>query len=367
MHIVVAMSGGVDSSVTALLLKEAGHRVTGVFLRNGVSAPSSGSHKGCCSARDACDAEEVAGILGIPFYSLDHSRPFARIVEDFIADYAAGLTPNPCVQCNRDVKFGELLQFAQALGARRVASGHYARCSSRGGEVHLRRGRDRAKDQSYVLATVPREALVQSLFPCGELHKDEVRGHAERAGLPVHAKAESQEICFVPSGDYRDLLRARRPDLFAPGPVVDGDGKTIGAHDGHAGFTVGQRRGLKLGGKGPWFVVETDPQANAVRVGRREDVGTDVCRIEGCSWLVDPLPGAGAYQPAPRDGLRLQVRAHHAAVPVRRLWADGPGLMVELARKEVVSPGQIAVLYRGDRVLAAGRFVRPRGTAETTL
>jgi tRNA-specific 2-thiouridylase len=351
------MSGGVDSSVTALLLAEAGHEVIGVFLRNGISAPHGGAHKGCCSSRDACDAQEVAGLLGIPFYAIDHAQPFQRIVDAFVADYAEGRTPNPCVQCNREIKFGELHRFAASMGASHVATGHYARLAADDHEVRLLRGRDHAKDQSYVLATVEREALRRSLFPCGELHKDEVRERAERAGLPVFAKPESQEICFVPSGDYRDLLRERRPELFSPGRIVDGDGNRLGEHEGYPAFTIGQRRGLQLGGGGPWFVTAIEPERNEVRVGRRGDAATPTGTLGEVNWIAPPR-SADAFSGLIYSGL-IQVRAHHEAVPAVARAIGGDRLRVELtAGSEVLTPGQIGVLYEGDRVLAAGRFER---------
>ena len=263
MRVVVAMSGGVDSSVSALLLREQGHDVIGVFLRNGVEAgdqPARGRAHGCCGATDALDAEEVASALSIPFYALDHARDFARVIDDFVAAYARGETPNPCVQCNRELKFGALLRFARALGAERLATGHYARVAADGDGVALLRATDRAKDQSYVLATVEREALARALFPVGGLTKAEVRERARRAGLPVHAKPESFDLCFVPSGDHRDLLRERRPELFRDGPIRDVDGAELGRHGGAAGFTVGQRRGLALAFGGPRYVVASEPR-----------------------------------------------------------------------------------------------------------
>lgn len=354
-RVVVAMSGGVDSSVTALRLVEEGHEVLGVFLRNGVShaTESAGPRQGCCSVRDAGDAEEVAGILGVPFYSLDHSEGFDRIVHAFVEDYAAGRTPNPCVDCNRDLKFGELLRFARAMGAAAVATGHYARCTVVDGQLALRRARDRRKDQSYVLATVARSDLRRARFPLGELTKEEVRGQAERAGLPVHAKAESQEICFVPSGDYRDLLRERRPEVLRPGPIVDQQGVRLGTHPGAAGFTVGQRRGLGLGGHGPYYVLETDPEGNVVTVGPPEALRQPAARLRQVNWVRPTPDGPGACR------LDLQVRAHHRGQGGVARWERPDQVLVALDPPgEVIAPGQVGVLYEGDRVVAAGRLER---------
>ena len=341
MRVVVAMSGGVDSSVSALLLREAGHDVVGVYLRNGVEGPRArGRGHGCCGVADACDAEEVAALLGIPFYALDESAAFGRIVDEFVAAYARGDTPNPCIQCNRELKFGELLRFARALGVERVATGHYARCTADGEGVALRRARDLAKDQSYVLARVPAAALARALFPVGELAKDEVRAHARRAGLPVHAKAESQEICFVPTGDYRDLLRARRPELFRSGPIRDADGSELGVHDGTAGFTVGQRRGTRLALGTPRYVLRTEPAANAVVVGTRAQLLQRSARLRQVEWLAEER-GAGAA-----EGWSLQVRAHHVPVAVTGVAAGDAADAVDVAH---APPG-----YAGERVVGSG-------------
>ncbi len=361
MRVVVAMSGGVDSSVSALLLREQGHDVLGVFLRNGVEAGARGKGHGCCGATDARDAEEVAANLGIPFYALDHAAPFGRIIDDFVAAYARGETPNPCMQCNRDLKFGALLEFAERMGAERLATGHYARLVSRddgvepsngaecGDAIELRRARDPAKDQSYVLATVAPEALARSCFPIGALLKSEVRERARRAGLPVHSKPESQEICFVPTGDYRDLVRARRPELFQPGEIRDLDGHYVGTHEGTAGFTVGQRRGLGIAFGEPRYVVATEPATNRVIVGRRADLAQLHARLHA------PNPLAPAHEWAVGARVELQVRAHHA--PVAGTVAAIASDLVEVALDppgESLTPGQVGVLYRGDRALLAG-------------
>jgi len=354
--VVVAMSGGVDSSVAAMLLRDQGHEILGVFLRNGIDHPERrGAHHGCCSAVDACDAEEVASILGVPFYSIDSRRSFASIIQSFVDDYSVGLTPNPCVLCNRDLKFGELLEFALAMGAWGVATGHYARCgASRDGRLELRRGLDRRKDQSYVLAMVHRESLLRSLFPLGELLKEQVREIARQAGLPTHNKRESQEICFVPSGDHRDILREHRPRSFRKGDIRRTDGTILGEHDGAIGCTVGQRHGLRLGGTGPYYVLSTAPESNEVVVGRKEELLQRECSLDSLCELAPPLELGGNCQ--------IQLRAHHvpcAAMVVRRsgdsllLRLEGPG--------EVLTPGQYGVVYRGDRVMAAGR-IHPRRT-----
>jgi tRNA-specific 2-thiouridylase len=322
--------------------------VVGVFLRNGVTEPRArGRGHGCCGVADALDAEEVAGLLGIPFYALDESAAFERIVAGFVGAYARGETPNPCVQCNRELKFGELLRFANALEAERVATGHYARCETRDDAVVLRRARERAKDQSYVLATVAPAALKRALFPVGELTKEEVRDHARRAGLPVHAKPESQEICFVPTGDYRDLLRERRPDLFRAGPVRDGSGALVGEHGGVAGFTVGQRKGLGVAFGAPRYVVATDAATNTVVVGERRELLRQRCRLRDARWFASVAGDGG--------GRSLQVRAHHEPVGLAGLaLVDGGAELTIAPPGEAITPGQIGVVYEGERVLGAG-------------
>ena len=363
MRIVVAMSGGVDSSVSALLLKEQGHEVIGVFLRNGIEAgdrgpgqaPKPALKQGCCGAIDSADAAEVAGLLGVPYYALDQAREFGRIVDAFVDSYASGDTPNPCVMCNREIKFGALLGFARALGAERIATGHYARLATRfsptpsaTGEVELRRARDHAKDQSYVLAAVAPAALALALFPIGELEKEEVRAHARRAGLPVHSKPESQEICFVPTGDYRDLLRSRRPELFRAGAIRDTRGAEVGRHEGTAAFTIGQRRGLNVAFGVPRYVVATEPSTNTVVVGERSDLLTRHARLERVSWLMAPPP-EGALDCV------LQLRAHHEPVSAVLRTVDRATAEVELAAPgAAITPGQLGVAYLGERVVASG-------------
>jgi tRNA-specific 2-thiouridylase len=350
-RVVVAMSGGVDSSVSALLLREQGHEVIAVFLRNGIEAGARGKGQGCCGATDARDAEEVAGLLSIPFYSLDHAAPFASIIDRFVAAWSRGETPNPCVDCNRSIKFGALLELADRLGADALATGHYARLAVDGsGGVELRRARDRAKDQSYVLATVERAALSRALFPLADLTKDEVRELARRNGLPVHSKPESQEICFVPTGDYRDLLRERRPELFSRGAVLATDGRVVGHHDGAVGFTVGQRKGLRLAAATPRYVVRTDLPRNEVVVGTAAEARRTTATIRA----VNDLAHGSRF---PSDGkVELQLRAHHApvAATLSEALPDGTRQFRLAPPGEVVTPGQIAVAYQGDLVLLAG-------------
>jgi tRNA-specific 2-thiouridylase len=340
-RVVVAMSGGVDSSVAACLLHEQGYDVVGMFLRVGVEEPADAtcptaadgatppsaygtaraggavttegpttatparrSHQGCCSAADAADARFVAGLLGIPFFALNFQRPFARVIDYFADEYAAGRTPNPCIICNQDLKFGRLVEYADAVGARYIATGHYARIlpagrhgEQRAGRPVLCRGADPAKDQSYVLFGLDRAVLDRVLFPVGGYRKDEVRALAARFGLPVHDKPDSVEICFVPDGDYARVVQERRPEAFAEGDVVDASGRRLGRHGGVARYTIGQRRGLGIATGRPAYVTDINLADNTVTLGDRGDLLRDGLIATACNLLVDPA----ALHPEPRD------------------------------------------------------------------
>jgi tRNA-specific 2-thiouridylase len=339
-RILVAMSGGVDSSVAAALLKSAGHEVIGTFMSNGIQAERPTAHQGCCGIEDAADARRVAENLGIPFYVLDLSRKFDELIEAFAAAYAAGRTPNPCIECNRTFKFGALLEMARDLGAARVATGHYARLVGQAGERMLARARDAGKDQSYVLWPLGFETLQQVEFPLGELTKDEVRAEARRMGLRTADKPESMEICFVPGGDYRAIVRERQPAALAAGDVVDVHGKVLGQHEGIAGFTIGQRRGLPAGQAEPMFVVRIDASERRVVVGPRSALAATRCRLDGLVF--------GSAQPwsslSEVNGF-LQVRAHHRAVAVRVQVAASNAYVDFREPVDAVTPGQSAVLY----------------------
>lgn len=338
----VAMSGGVDSSTVAALLVEAGDDVVGVFMRNGVTG-SEGS-RSCCSLSDARDARAVADRLGIPFYAHDLSRPFAKLIDAFAADYAAGRTPNPCVVCNNDLKFGALADLADDLGCDGVATGHYARLVNGA----LLRGLDATKDQSYLLAGLTTEQLGRARFPIGGLTKAAVRATARRFDLPVAEKRDSADICFVPGGNYRQVVADRLGNLGRPGVVTDGEGQTLAEHGGIGGFTVGQRRGLGVAVGRPAFVTAIDSQTGQVRIGDRMDLSRAMARIEDVNWLVSI-----------EDGQRVeaQLRHHHTPEPAT-VRLDGETVLLRFLRPSLdVTPGQYAVLYRGDRVLAAGRLM----------
>jgi tRNA-specific 2-thiouridylase len=348
-RIVVAMSGGVDSSVAAWLLKEKGLDVVGLFLRNGVqhAGPLAlAQRQGCCSVDDSRDAGVVATRLGIPFYVVDYGQEFGAIIGNFVDSYRRGLTPNPCVECNRDLKFGALLDFARSIGAGAVATGHYAQLSPTGtGEVRLRRGAHREKDQSYVLAAMHPDTLRSAQFPVGDLRKPDVRALAKKADLPVFDKRESQEICFVPSNDYRDLLDSRGVH-GTPGNIVDTRGHVLGRHGGYEHFTVGQRKGIGVSGPSALYVTAIRPTTAEVVVGPREELATRRLHSSRGNWF-DPAPRAGESR-----RYFVQVRAHHQAVPaIVTAGSDGESLVVEFEEAEpAIAPGQLAVFYDGDVV-----------------
>ncbi len=341
-RVLAAMSGGVDSSVAALLLQQQGYEVVGVFMRNGVAGKSA-QEKSCCSASDARDAAVVAERLGIPFYAIDYAEEFGVLMDHFAAEYRRGRTPNPCVLCNQQLKFGRLFSLADDVGATAVATGHYARVV--GGQ--LRTARDADKDQTYYLFGVERAALARTLFPLGDLSKSEVRGLAAAAGLVTAAKPESMEICFVTSGDYRDVVRARGGGGRA-GRFVDAAGHELGRHDGIDGFTVGQRRGLPALGR-PHYVAAIDAASGDVTLAPRDGLERTLAAVAGVRWLVDP--------PAPGAEVRAQVkvRARHAPAPATIVVDDGGSAHVRFeAPVTAITPGQAAVFYAGDLVLGGG-------------
>jgi len=354
-RIVVAMSGGVDSSVAAAWLVERGYDVVGVTLHLW-DYPDDGSVKGrCCAPEDQHDARRVADHLGIPHYSFDRRELFAReVVEPFVDAYLAGSTPSPCVVCNRAVKMSELFALADRLGARKVATGHYARTVKGAGRVELYRGRDRDKDQSYFLYTLSQAQLKRIEFPLGEATKVEVRNDALRRGLPGASKGESQELCFVPTGRYDAFVERRAGDRARPGPIVDGQGRVVGAHRGVHRFTIGQRKGLGVALGTPAFVVGIDTETSAVRLGGADELLHFGATLTGARFFDDvALPVRAA----------VRVRYRHQGVAATLTRDDATVRVAFDEPVRAVSRGQIAVAYSGDRVLGGGTIERALGEA----
>jgi tRNA-specific 2-thiouridylase len=336
--VLVAMSGGVDSSVAAALLRGAGHDVTGVTLKLWGGA----SDSGCCSVADVEDARRVAAQLGIPHYVFDFTDDFhEHVVDPYVDAYSRARTPNPCVECNRTVKFGRLLDRALAMGFDKIATGHHARIvtDAEHGPM-LYRGADPAKDQSYVLYMLGRRELARILLPVGELTKRDVRAHAARLGLRTAAKPESMDVCFITRGDRERFLVQRSSP--SPGSIVDTSGARLGTHDGVHGFTIGQRRGLGVAVGERRFVVDLDAETATVVLGTRDDLLVDSVRVERASF--------SAEAPGPHDDVLAQVRAHGGPIPGR--WSGDTFVYAEPAPR--VAPGQVVALYRGPQLLGGG-------------
>ena len=348
---VVAMSGGVDSSVAAWLLAREGFELVGLFMRNGIHVTEAEARKkSCCSVGDARDARMVAAALGIPFQAVDLSDEFGGIIRYFLAEYAAGRTPNPCAVCNRELKFGRLFDFAAELGAEYVATGHYARIEHQGGRPRVLRGLDRDKDQSYQLFCVHEENLARTLLPLGGLQKSAVRGLASEAGIRTAEKPDSQEICFVPGNDYRELLEQHGVELH-PGELVDTAGRVLGRHEGTEHFTIGQRRGLGVAAGVPLYVVEIDTAGGRVVLGTAEQCGSRALLASGLNWI-------GFDPPDEPFRAEVQVRYRHGAVPATVELAGDAARVVFDAPEMAVAPGQGAALYHGERLLGGGWIAR---------
>lgn len=353
-RVVLAMSGGVDSSVAAYLLKEQGYDVVGLFMRTGVEnvetseCDTTSSHKkGCCSAVDAGDARRVADRLDIPFYALDFERDFTRIMDYFVTEYTKGRTPNPCVVCNNWLKFGKLWSYGKQLDADFIATGHYVQMIRRDNGCEVHRGADPGKDQSYVLFGLRKNILPHLLFPIGGYRKEEVRAMARRLGLNVADKPDSVEICFVPDNDHAAFIKQRHPELNTAGNIVDRAGTVLASHEGIEKFTIGQRKGFGFGSHGRRYVLEIVPETRDVVIGEREELLSCGLRAERVNWLID----------APAESLTCQakIRYRHEASQATVTMLPNDSVRVDFAEPQsAVTPGQAVVFYTGEQMLGGG-------------
>ncbi|MBP2150156.1 tRNA 2-thiouridine(34) synthase MnmA [Xanthobacter flavus] len=367
-RVVVAMSGGVDSSVVAALLARAGYDVVGVTLQlydHGEAAHRAGS---CCAGQDIYDASEVARTLGIPHYVLDYESRFREeVIDRFAASYAAGVTPIPCVDCNRTVKFRDLLATAEELGARYLATGHYvASRALPGGGRGLFRAAEEARDQSYFLYATTAAQLDKLRFPLGEMQKADVRALAAEFGLPVAEKPDSQDICFVPGGDYAEVVQRLRPEAGEAGDIVHLDGRVLGRHKGVLHYTIGQRKGLGIATPEPLYVISIDASRREVRVGPREALAVRAISMADVNWLGD-LPFDAALDA--ETEVYVKVRSTRSPVPARLgRTADGAPAVHLALGEEGVAPGQACVLYdapgAGARLLGGGTIVKAERVAK---
>jgi tRNA-uridine 2-sulfurtransferase len=361
-RVIVALSGGVDSSVAAALLVEQGYDVIGVMLRLWVE-PMYEKEDGfvanrCCSLESLGDARSVADRLRIPFYVINAEEPFRSLVVDpFVREYASGRTPNPCLICNRRIRFGYLLEYARSLGADYLATGHYARIRQGGdGKLELWRGADQAKDQSYVLSVLGQDEFHQVLFPVGEYTKAQVRAMAADRGLPTASKTESQDLCFVADGDYRRFLARWAPHSVRPGPILDRHGQRLGTHRGLPFYTVGQRGGLGIAASRPLYVLELRVESNALVVGPAEELGRRWLQTASVNWISGSPPTA----PFP-----AQIQIRYRAQPARATVVPRSDMSAEVYLAEPlrgVTPGQAAVFYEGETCLGGGTISDARAS-----
>lgn len=364
LRVLAAMSGGVDSAVAAALLAEQGHAVTGVTLRLACLGKEPTSPRACCTLEAMDDARRVAGAMGFPHYVVDAEEVFRhRVLQPFADAYASGRTPYPCALCNQHLKFGDLVTRMELMGADVLATGHYAEIRTVDDGVGLFRARDLDKDQTYALALVPYAALARVCFPLGGLTKAEVRGHGRRLGLACWDKVESQDLCFVPDGDYAGFLTGRLGETRGtePGAFVSPAGERLGTHRGLLHYTVGQRRGLGLPGPEPLYVLALDPDSNRVTVGPRAALGSPGLLTEPVNWLCAAPPAGGTR-------VLARIRYNHAGAEATLHAADGGSVEVRFdVPQAAVAPGQLAVFYAGDRCLGGAPIARALATREAPL
>lgn len=354
-RVVVAMSGGVDSSVAAALLVDAGYDVIGMMMRLWAEETvEGGAHNRCCTPEQMNDASRIADKLGIPFYVLDTKDVFRNtVVEYFIDQHRQGVTPNPCIECNRHIRFNYLYNNALALDADFLATGHYARIDTvPDGKSRLRMGLDPNKDQSYVLCVLQQEHLAHTKFPVGEYEKHEVREIAARFGLPTASKQDSQDLCFLGDGDYRRFLSDHAPDMMQSGPIVLKTGDVIGEHNGLANYTIGQRKGLGVTYQQPLYVIATNPYRNALIVGVRDDLGQNTLTAKRVNWISDEVPA----EPF-RTTVKIRYKARPADALVEPLGEDRIRVTFDESLRDI-TPGQGAVMYDGDVCLGGGIIER---------
>ena len=354
-RVVVAMSGGVDSSVAAALLVERGYDVIGMMMRLwSEETVEGGAHNRCCTPEQLNDARRIADKIGIPFYVLDTKDVFRNtIVEYFIDQHREGVTPNPCIECNRHIRFSYLFNNAMGLDADYLATGHYARIDQApDGEYRLRMGVDDGKDQSYVLSVLQQEHLKHTLFPIGDFPKSEVRQLAAKYGLPTASKKDSQDLCFLGDGDYRRFLNVYAPDVMQPGPIVLKTGEVIGEHTGLANYTIGQRKGLGIAYPEPLYVIATNPYRNALVVGVRDELGSDQLTAKRVNWVSDHVP----QQPFHAD-VKIRYKAKPVPAFITPLEDDRIHIKFDAPLRDI-TPGQGAIIYDGDICLGGGIIER---------